>query len=144
SGSEYVATQNSAATARTSHVESHGFWPHCAVSAGCRRFSVNLTQKPAWNRENAVRRHPSRRPRQSAPCLPKPTCVRFDASDGTDPYWLASRGRIDPRRRPMKTRKFVHGAGGLAAAAATAPLAARLAQAQVPFSSGTEPPTLKA
>ena len=44
----------------------------------------------------------------------------------------------------MKRRTFVTGAGVLAAAVATAPLTARLAQAQVPFSSGTEPPKLKA
>ena len=44
----------------------------------------------------------------------------------------------------MKRRAFVTGAGALAIAGATAPIATRMAQAQVPFSSGTEAATLKA
>jgi len=44
----------------------------------------------------------------------------------------------------MKRRAFVTGAGVLAVAAATAPIAARMAQAQVPFSSGTEAAKVKA
>jgi D-galactarolactone isomerase len=44
----------------------------------------------------------------------------------------------------MKRRAFVTGAGVLAVAAATAPIGARMAQAQVPFSSGTEAAKLKA
>lgn len=44
----------------------------------------------------------------------------------------------------MKRRAFVTGAGALALASATAPIATQLAQAQVPFSAGTEPAKRKA